>query len=65
MTVIKVLEVVGESSRDWHQAVSNAVVEASKAHPNIKGVEVINWTAGIEAGKMTQFKANCKIAYLE
>jgi hypothetical protein len=65
LTVIKVLEVVGESSRDWHQAVSNAVVEASKMHPNIKGVEVINWTAGIESGKMTQFKANCKIAYLE
>lgn len=65
MPVVNVLEVVGESSRDWHQAVANAVVEASKVHPNIKGVEVINWTAGIEAGKMTQFKANCKIAYLE
>ncbi len=65
MPVVNVLEVVGESSRDWHQAVANAVAEASKAHPNIKGVEVINWTAGIEAGKMTQFKANCKIAYLE
>lgn len=65
MPVVKVLEVVGESSKDWQTAVSNAVSEASRSVSNIKGVEVVNWTAGVDGDKVTQYKANVKIAYLE
>jgi hypothetical protein len=65
MTVVKVLEVVGASEKDWQSAVATAVSEASKTVANIKGVEVVNWTAGVNGDKITQFKANCKIAYVE
>ncbi len=65
MPVVKVLEVVGESSTDWQSAVSNAVSEAARSVNNIRGVEVVNWTAGVDDGKVTQYKANVKIAYLE
>lgn len=65
MPVVKVLEVVGQSNKDWQTAVTSAVEEASKTVDNITGVEVINWTAGVDGSKITEFKANVKIAYLE
>ncbi|HHV78124.1 MAG TPA: dodecin domain-containing protein [Firmicutes bacterium] len=63
MAVIKVLELVGSSTKDWQDAANNAVMEASKLVPSIKGVEVINWTANVSAGKINEYRANVKVAY--
>lgn len=64
MTVVKVLELVGESKRDWHEAVNNAVEEAARTVDNISGVEVYNLTANVENGKVSEYKANVKIAFV-
>ncbi len=61
--VIKVLELVGESDTDWHEAVQNAVEEASKTVDNITGVEVYNLTANVNDGKVSEYKANVKVAF--
>lgn len=63
MTVVKVLELVGESNKDWHEAVDNAVREAAQTVDNITGVEVYNLTANVEGGRVTEYKANVKIAF--
>lgn len=60
---VKVVELVGESSLNWNDAVQNAVKEASKTVDNITGVEVYNLTAGVNNGKLFEYKANVKIAY--
>lgn len=60
---VKVVELVGESSSNWNDAVQNAVKEASKTVNNITGVEVYNLTAGVNNGKLFEYKANVKIAY--
>ncbi|HHY37873.1 MAG TPA: dodecin domain-containing protein [Clostridia bacterium] len=65
MAVVKVMELVGESPNTWQEAVANAVNEASKVVPNISGVEVMNWTANVSGGKIVEYKANVKVAYLE
>lgn len=63
MSVTKVVELVGESSRSWEDAVSNAVADASRTIDGITGVEVYNMTANIDNGKIVEYKANVKVAF--
>ena len=58
---VKIAEFVGESHKDWQDAVKNAVAEASKNHSNITGVEVYN----CQNNQIIEYKANIKIAYTE
>lgn len=62
---VKVMELVGESSDNWKDAVQTAVKQASRNTDNITGVEVTNLTANVDGGRLTEFKANVKIAYTE
>lgn len=63
MSVVKVIELVGESRQDWQDAVGNAVAEASRTIDRISGVEVSNWTANVDNGRITEYKANVKVAF--
>jgi len=62
---VKVVELVGESAKSWDDAVRSAVNDAARSIPNISGVEVYNLTANVEGGKLTEYKANVKIAYAD
>lgn len=62
---VKVVELVGESPNNWKDAVQKAVAEASRDIRNISGVEVYNLTANVKDGKLSEFKANVKIAYAD
>ncbi len=62
---IRVAEFVGESHKDWQDAVNNAISDASKTFSSISGVEVYNWTASVQGNKIVDYKANIKIAYTE
>lgn len=63
MSVVKVIELVGESQNSWEEAINNAVAEASKTVRNISGVEVMNLTCGVENGKVNEFKCDVHIAF--
>lgn len=63
MTVVKVIELVGESSTGWEDAVKNALHDASKSVDNITGVEVYNMTANVDNGKISEYKVNVKVAF--
>jgi flavin-binding protein dodecin len=63
MGVVKVIELVGTSRQNWTDAVDNAVVEASKTLDDIVGVEVTNFTANIDNGRIAEYKADVKIAF--
>lgn len=60
---IKVAEIVGESKKDWDDAVRTAVRDASRDLGNITGVEVYNWTADCQNDQIIEYKATVKIAY--
>lgn len=62
-TVVKVLELVGESQTGWEDAVKNAVQEAARTVRNITGVEVCNMTANVQNGQIAEYKANVKVAF--
>ncbi|HHW17956.1 MAG TPA: dodecin domain-containing protein [Firmicutes bacterium] len=65
MPVVRVLELVGQSHKDWQDAASQAVREAAAKVSNISGVEVLNWTANVKNGEIVEYKANVKVAYLD
>ncbi|MCL5057867.1 MAG: dodecin family protein [Actinobacteria bacterium] len=60
---IKVTEMVGESTAGWKDAVQSAVSEASRSLNEIVGVEVVNFTANVENGRVVEYKANLKVAH--
>lgn len=62
---VKVIELVGESPNSWNDAVQSAVREASRTARNITGVEVYNLTANVDGGRLSEYKANVKIAYTD
>ena len=63
LSVVKVVELVGESNKDWQDAVQNAVKDAAQTIDHISGVEVYNLTANVQNGAVVEYKANVKIAF--
>ncbi|NHK32776.1 MAG: dodecin domain-containing protein [Asgard group archaeon] len=61
--VIKVIEVIGSSDKSWEDAARNAVETAAQTVKNITGVDVVNFTAHVKDGKITNYKATCKLAF--
>lgn len=61
--VASVIELIGESSESWEDAVKNVVETAAKTVHHISGVEVLNLTAVVEDGKVSRFKADVHLAF--
>ena len=61
--VVKVIELIGSSPDSWEAAAQNAIDIASKSVRGIKGIDVIRFTAKVEDGKITVYKANLKVAF--
>lgn len=61
--VVKVIELIGSSPDSWEAAAQNAIDIASKSVRGIKGIDVIHFTAKVEDGKITVYKANLKVAF--
>ncbi len=61
--IAKVIELVGSSSKSFDDAVRNAVAEAAKTVKNISGVDVLGMTAKVEGDRLSEFRANVKIAF--
>ncbi|MBW3539331.1 MAG: dodecin family protein [Planctomycetes bacterium] len=63
MAIVKVVELLGTSDKSWEDAVRQVVAEANKTLRHIRGVDVINQTAHVEDGKITEFRTTCRIAF--
>ncbi len=59
----KVIELVGSSSESFDDEVRNAVVEAAKTVKNIRGVDVLGMAAQVEGNRLSEFRANVKLAF--
>jgi dodecin len=62
--VVKVIELVGSSPQGWDEAAQNAVQEAAKTIRNITGVEMTNMTAEVSNGRISEYRATLKIAFI-
>ncbi len=63
MAVVKIIELIGSSEKDWEDAIQEAVKEASKTVKNIVGIDVRGIKADIKNNKIARYKAHVKIAF--
>ncbi|MBD3406839.1 MAG: hypothetical protein GF411_12050 [Candidatus Lokiarchaeota archaeon] len=63
MSVVKVIELIGESPTSWEEATKNALAVANKTIRNIVGIDVDHFTAKVKEGKITAFRANVRVAF--
>jgi len=59
--VVKVIELMSESSKSWEDAAQNAIREADKTLRNIRSVYVKDMTAAVENGRITSYRLNSKV----
>jgi len=64
MSVVKVIELIGSSPESWETAAQNAINVASKSVRGITGIDVIHFTAKVKDGKIIEYKANLKVAFI-
>ena len=63
MSLAKVIEVLAEGD-SLEAAVENAVSEASDTVRGIKNVYVQDFQAIVENGRVTRYRANCKVTFV-
>ncbi len=64
MGVIKVIELVGNSTKSWEDAANSAVKTAAKTLRGLTGADVVGMTAVIRNGKIVEYRATVKIAFM-
>jgi len=63
MGVLKVIEVLSNSSKSWEDATRKAVIEASKSVKNIRSVYIQDQSATVKNGEVDEFRDNIKITF--
>ena len=63
MAILKVIEILSNSSKSWEDAAGNAVKEASKTVKNIVSVNVNNFSLTVKNGKVDEYRVNVKITF--
>ncbi len=63
MSVVKVIELIGESPNSWEEATKNALAVASKTIRGIVGIDVDHFTAKVVDNKIVAFRANIRLAF--
>ena len=61
MSVLKVIEILANSTESWEDAAQNAVAEASKSVNNIRSVYVSEQSATVNNGTIGEYRVNVKI----
>jgi len=62
--VVRVIELVGVSSKSWSDAAQQVVARASETIRHITGLEVLRSSATIRDGKILEYHVNVKVAFI-
>ncbi len=64
MNTVKIVELIGTSTKSWEDAANNAIKEAAETVTGITGLEVSAQTARVKNDKITEYRTTVKIAFL-
>ena len=60
----KTIELMGQSSKSWEDAVQGVVTEARKTVKGIKSVWIKDMSAEVgNSGKLKTYRVNCKVTF--
>jgi hypothetical protein len=62
-SVVKVIELIGTSTKSWDDAAANAIKAAAKTVRNIKGIELKRCSAKVENNRIIEYRAIVKLAF--
>jgi len=63
MSVLKIIEIMGDSAESWEAAAGEAVADAAKSIKHIKSVWIQDQSATVKDGKITRYRVTCKITF--
>ncbi|MGB5666923.1 MAG: dodecin family protein [Maribacter sp.] len=63
MAVLKVIEIMGNSTVSFEDAVQNVVLEASKSVKDIKSVYVKDMQVTVKDNKIKEYRVNTKVSF--
>jgi flavin-binding protein dodecin len=63
MSVVKVIEVMSNSTKSWEDAAQKAVEEASKSLHNIRSIYIKEQNAVVENGKIKEYRVTGKVSF--
>ena len=63
MSVLKVIELLGNSTVSFEDAAQNVINEASKSIQNIKSVYIQDMQVTVENNKIAQYRINAKVTF--
>jgi flavin-binding protein dodecin len=63
MSVLKVVEILGNSTVSWEDAVNQVIKEASKTIKNIKSVYIQDMQAMVKDNKVSEYRINAKVTF--
>lgn len=64
MSVLKVIEVMGNSTESFEDATRNVIKEVSKTVKNIKSVYLKDMQVSVENNTIKQFRVNTKVTFV-
>lgn len=63
MSVVKVIEVMSNSTKSWEDAAQKAVEEASKTLHNVRSIYIKDQNATVENGKIKEYRVTGKLSF--
>ena len=63
MAVLKVIELMSDSSKSWEDATAKGIAKASKTLKGIKSAHVQNQSVTVSGGKITSYRVNLKLSF--
>jgi len=63
MAVIKVIEVLSNSTKSFEDAIEKAVKKADKTLKNIRSVNVNNMSVTVDGGKIKEYRVNLHLSF--
>jgi flavin-binding protein dodecin len=64
MAMLKVIEVLAESTKSWEDATQQAIADASKTVRNVKSIYIENFEATVENDQIRAYRINAKISFV-
>lgn len=61
--VLKVIELLGSSSKSWEDAAQKVAAEAARSLRNVRSLNVQNMSCVVDNGAITAYRVNCKVAF--
>ncbi|HSF88690.1 MAG TPA: dodecin family protein [Saprospiraceae bacterium] len=63
MAVLKVIEILSDSSKSWEDATAKGVAKAAKTLKGIKSAHVQSQSVTVKGSKITSYRVNLKLSF--